>query len=84
MTDDTHTLDWEASSDKYTDKIAADKPLSTVLYDGFHCHDCGEAVDLYEFDPDPDDPSWYGECPRCETHYNASPASVTITSSTDP
>lgn len=76
MTDEPHEIDWSETDDKWTEGESEDEPLSTVLYDGIECADCGEKVTLYDFDPDADGPSWHGEC--CGYHYWARPSAVDL------
>lgn len=77
--DDMHHPEWTETDDRWSDAESNELPMTAVLYDGFECPDCGEAVHLREFDPDPDGPSWHGEC--CGNTYGAYPASVEITKS---
>lgn len=83
MTDDElHDPDWTESDDRWTDAESEPVSISAVLYDGFRCPECGERVTLYEFDPDPDGPSWHGTCDApdgCGARYSASPSQVTLT-----
>ena len=76
MSDD---IEWVESDGKWTIAEAESVPISdAVLYDTIECREYGSEISLYEFYPDPDGPSWYGECPDCELLYRASPTHVRL------
>lgn len=77
MSDD---IEWTETDDNWSIARTGPIPISDVaLYGPFHCRNCGNEVQLYNFDPDADGPSWSGSCSECDLHYRASPSYVTVT-----
>lgn len=76
MSDD---LEWESVDNTYTIAESNSVPISeAVLYGPVECKECGQDVQLYDFDPDPDGPSWSGECSECDLRYRAYPTHVSL------
>lgn len=76
MSDD---IEWEDVDNSYTIAESEPVPISdAVLYGPVECRECGQDVQLYNFDPDPDGPSWAGTCSDCGLRYRAYPTHVSL------